>query len=448
MGTAEQAGRRPDAAAQAAARAAARNPVVDGVLTVVAVAVVTFIAAAFAHWFREGVFAVADAVTGRRSAVLAARDSARWAVFLVVLAGVLAAVVLGRLAHRWRGERLGMAAVAAAAREEGPGPSLPATMVRASGTWIAAASLASVGRESAILETGASVGAVADRALHRKGSALATAGIASAFAAAYHAPIAAVMYLEEHLGVRQDKRTAAHAVAGAAGGYFTARWVFGGTRVLPGAVHPWSWEVVGLVLVGVVPAYVASRGFRELRQWLSELGATARARRFRVVSLGVLCALLVALVPLVAGNGLEALRQAAVEDTLGVGVALLLVKLVATSAAIAAGVPGGVMSPSLAVAGGAALVGDVALRGVGLHLGTARWDAALVVMAVGIAVSLRAPLTAIFMAPEMAGDLRLLPLTALAVVAAWMFDCGVCRKRFARGVTVPWGRVAVRDEDG
>jgi chloride channel protein, CIC family len=159
----------------------------------------------------------------------------------------------------------------------------------------------------------------------------------------------------------------------------------------------------------------------------------------------------VALVPLTAGNGLEAIRHAVGDATLGVAAALLLAKFVATTASIGCGAPGGVMSPSLAVAGGAALMGDVALRALGADLGAARWDAMLAVMAVGIAVSVRAPLTAVFMVAELAGDLRLVPLTALAVALAWGLGRVVDRWSEQRAGSTPPivdDRAEVRAEDG
>ena len=62
-------------------------------------------------------------------------------------------------------------------------------------------------------------------------------------------------------------------------------------------------------------------------------------------------------------------------------------------------------------------------------------------------MSVRAPLMAVFFVPELAGDLRLLPLTGLAVVAAWALDCGVCRRLEQRAVRVPGTLATVHDED-
>jgi H+/Cl- antiporter ClcA len=210
----------------------------DASVVVPTVLIVAFLATSFAHAFREAIFWVAETATGDHSAVEAARTSNRWFVFASVTAGLFIASVIGRSAVRWRGQRLGMSAVAAAARGEGRGPSLRATALRGSGTFVASASLASIGRETAIMEMGTAVGTIGDRVVRRPGSDIATVGLTAAFAAAYHAPIAAVLYAEEHLGVRRSRRTSIHAAIGAVSGFFMAKWVYGADAVLPHATHP------------------------------------------------------------------------------------------------------------------------------------------------------------------------------------------------------------------
>src|SRR5262245_37953330 len=113
----------------------ARNRTLDGMLGALAVAVVAFIAAVFAHLFREGVFWIGEQVFGHANAVEAAKHANPVLVFVSVVVGLTAATAIGKAAARWRGERLGLAAVAAAARNEGAGPSWRATAIRSSGTF-------------------------------------------------------------------------------------------------------------------------------------------------------------------------------------------------------------------------------------------------------------------------------------------------------------------------
>ena len=78
------------------------------------------------------------------------------------------------------------------------------------------------------------------------------------------------------------------------------------------------------------------------------------------------------------GGGVAIAGAGTVRVTVGLALALCVWKLVATSATIGTGAPGGVVSPSLAVAAGAGLLTWWALDGLGVGLPDARWDAVLV----------------------------------------------------------------------
>lgn len=224
-----------------------------------------------------------------------------------------------------------------------------------------------------------------------------------------------------------------HAVAGAGAGFAAGRFLFGGDTIFPAGHHPLSADTAVLALVALVPAYSASRLFFLVREHLA--ARTARAgmapdpwlRWTGPAALAVAAGLAVAAVPDTAGNGMEAIRTAATGPTVALALALLAGKLVATTFAIGAGAPGGIVSPSLAVAAGAALTTYHAAAELGITLGGSWWDGALVVMAVGLATSVRSPLVAIVMVGEMAGDLRIVPLSALTVGACYLLDAGVAR---------------------
>jgi H+/Cl- antiporter ClcA len=98
----------------------------------------------------------------------------------------------------------------------------------------------------------------------------------------------------------------------------------------------------------------------------------------------------------------------------------------------------------LAVAAGAALGSFVVLDALGLHLGGSRWDGILIAMAIGVAVSVRAPMVAVVMLSEMTGDFRLLPLSALVVALAVLLDRRLDRRRRRAGHHVP---ATLHDED-
>ncbi|MDO8388878.1 MAG: chloride channel protein [Actinomycetota bacterium] len=396
--------------------------------TFAAVVVVGVVAAVVAHAFRETVFAVGRALTGNDGSIAASEALGPAATFLLVAGGVGVAAWIGAASRRRHGRRVGLRAIAAAARDERPDPSAAGTAMRMGGTWVATSSLASLGRESAILEAGGTCGNLVGSAMRRPTHRLAVAGIASAFAVAYHAPVAAVLYVEEHLGVRHDRRTVAHAVAGSAIGFFVGQRLLGSGPIFPRAIDPLSRDAIVLAAVGVLPAFIASRVFVEVRERMEHGLHSTHHGWMRSLVLAAVAGAVVALVPMAAGNGMEAVRASATTATAGVAVALVLWKLIATSAVVGAGAPGGVMSPSLAVAAGAALATFLALDAAGWRLGGSRWDGMLVAMAIGVAVSIRSPLVAVVMVAEMTGDVRVLPMSAFVVAVAVLLDRAVERR--------------------
>lgn len=411
--------------------------------TVALVAVVVVVTAAFAEGFRRSAEWVIEWYSGAHTSTDAADDLGPWIVGALVTAVVLVAATIERRAVRIRPGGSGLAAIAASARGEGRRISSTATAHRAGAIWGVAAGLVSIGRESAIIETGGALGSAAGRRSGGKGDAMAVAGIAAGFAAAYHAPLAATMYVEEHLGIRRSRRAVRFAVAGAVGGHLAAVWLLGSEPLFPG-VEGSRW---GLLVAGVlvaVPAVVASRLFRRLRiaaaadGWRARL--SPRRRHIAVVTAAVIAGVTVALAPMVAGNGMDGVRAVPAEATFALAAALLIGKTVATTAALAAGTPGGVISPSMAVAGGAALLVALTAAEAGVTVDHP-WDVVVAAMVVGIVVGLRSPLTAPLLVAELLGDYTLIPALALVALVAHGTD------RLVDVIITP-APERVRDEDG
>jgi len=80
----------------------------------------------------------------------------------------------------------------------------------------------------------------------------------------------------------------------------------------------------------------------------------------------------------------------------------------------------------------------------GIDLPGSRWDGIVVAMIVGVAVRIRSPLTAIFLVPEMIGDLSLIAIAAPTVCAAVMLDRLASRVIATARDLVPGG---IFDED-
>lgn len=169
---------------------------------------------------------------------------------------------------------------------------------------------------------------------------------------AYHAPLAAVLYVDEHLRVGRSRRAVAFTVAGAVGGHVVAVAAFDGDALLRGI----DGSRLGLIVLSglcLLPAGVAGRGLLEFRDRVTGAAFAERRRRWRwaaVIVMACVAGLTVALTPMAAGNGLDALRSASTEVTIGIAVALAVGNLAGTGAALAAGVPGGILFPTIGIA--------------------------------------------------------------------------------------------------
>ncbi|MEZ5166519.1 MAG: chloride channel protein [Acidimicrobiales bacterium] len=117
--------------------------------------------------------------------------------------------------------------------------------------------------------------------------------------------------------------------------------------------------------------------------------------------------------------------------------------MIGTAAALGAGAPGGVLTPTIAIASGCVLLTLFGLEELGFSV-THPWDAMVAAMAVGVAVGLRSPLMAIFLLPEMVGDYRLVPVIAVIVALAVALDRGIDWLLVRAGQMLP---VGVYDED-
>lgn len=411
-------------------------------LVVVAVAVST------AHLFRVSYEEFVHWYSGGQEVTDVARSWPWVATFAVVSAAVLAAALIGRLVQRRNASATGIEAVAASARGEPRRISLRASAVRAAATWVATSGLSSIGRESAIIELGGAFGTTAGRRFGGRGDVLATAGIAAAFAAAYHAPIAAVFYLEEHLRISRSRRAFRFASAAALVGHLLSVHAFGGHAVFPAVVDP-TWSMLGVALIGVVPAIAGARLFRLLRVQVTAARASARVAVpwwLTVIAFALVAGLAVAVFPAAAGNGLQSLRASSLGLTVPLALGLCVGKLVGTTASLGSGAPGGALTPTIGISAGAAMLVLLMLSRVGLDLGShVTWAVIVGAMAIGVSTGLKAPLMAVFLIPEMVGEYWLVPFVALVVLVGAGLDRLIDRRV---GVSRPDVADPIYDADG
>jgi CIC family chloride channel protein len=302
--------------------------------------------------------------------------------------------------------------------------SLRTTVSRVTSSALAIASGMSIGREGPLIEFGGSLGAAVGRRFRASlddTRVLVAAGTAAGFAAAYNTPFAAVLFvLETIIGIATPTAVLPTMVAA-----MIAALV---TRALVGAGPIYgqrAFEVRGitdlwwLLVLGAVAALVAA-GFKWFLGQAEDLVERVFQRQpWRAMMGGLAVGLLAVWLPDVAGNGFEPLNQILNHELLPMAIALLLVaKIVATSASVASGVPGGIFTPMLL---GGAATGSLWAQLVTMVSPSSTPDAgayALVGMAATTAASIHAPLTSAVLVFELSGDYAIvLPLILATAVS-------------------------------
>ena len=377
-------------------------------------------AATFAVAFRISLSVLYRVVYHADNVVDAIAGLPPWLRLLVPLAG---AGVAGTIARLRATPAQGVSNVMEAVALGNVRLSLRTTASRVVSSWAAIAGGMSIGREGPLIEFGGALGAAMGRMLatsltHTR--ILVAAGTAAGFAAAYNTPFAAVLFvLETIVGI-----AAPELLLPATGATILATAM---TRAIVGIGPIYGQRTFGLesnlellsfAALGVAAAMAAS-GFKwvlaSFENWFERHPAP---QPWRAMMGGTLVGAIAVWLPAVAGNGYEPLNAMLDQRMLVGAVAVLLVaKVVATSGAIASGVPGGIFTPMLLV--GAAL-GTLWSHLIALStpFQASAGSYALVGMAATTAASIHAPLTAAVMIFELSGDYPIvLPLLVATVVS-------------------------------
>jgi len=386
----------------------------------IALAAVAVGAAAFAIAFRESL-AFVYAQLFRAANVLEAVAALPPGLRLVIpVAAACGAGLLASRAVRGQGVSNVMEAVALGRVQL----SVRVTAWRSMGAWLAMIGGLSIGREGPLIEFGGSLGAAVSTRLTLsldRLRVLVAAGTAAGFAAAYNTPFAAVLFVLETIvgiaaldallpmiGATVIATTLTRAAAG--GGPIYGDRVF----ALEAPLDLAYYVVLGALAAGSGALFKTALAFGEsvadrirvARPWKAGLG-------------GLIVGAIAIAMPQVAGNGYEALNGI-LDQPVGpwfLG-SLLLLKVVATSASVASGVPGGIFTPVLLVGGATGAIWGHILAALGASSSTQIGGYALVGMAATSAATTHAPLTAAVMVFELSGDYPIaVPLLVATVVS-------------------------------
>ncbi len=286
----------------------------------------------------------------------------------------------------------------------------------------------SLGPEDPSLQIGASLASALGRQLQlsrEKLRLMAPVGAAAGLAAAFNAPISAVLFVIEEVIGRWSAGILGSVVLSAVASVVVERWFLGSEPLfrIPVTTFKRPAELLAYAVLGIVGG-VASVLFSKAIGFLRPiLKAKPRwTQYFQPAIAGLLIGLIGYFgFPQVMGAGYDYMDQAMhgqyVWQLLGV---LALLKIIATTLSFVSGTPGGMFAPTLFV--GAMLGGAVG----GLehlffpHLTGSVGTYALVGMGVLFAGFLRAPMTSVFMVLETSGNYEIIVPVIVANTFAYL----------------------------
>jgi chloride channel protein, CIC family len=291
----------------------------------------------------------------------------------------------------------------------------------------------SLGPEDPSLQIGASLASVLGRKMNLSRDRMrliAPVGAAAGLAAAFNAPISAVLFVIEEVIGRWTAGILGSVVLSAVSSVVVMRWFLGSESLfrIPVVQMERPSELIAYCVLGVVGGLASvlfSEGIATLRPRCKALPLWTQY--FQPAIAGLLIGIMAVLgAPQVMGAGYEAMDEAMHGRFTWQFMALLAgLKIVATLLSFVSGTPGGMFAPTLFIGAmlGAAVGGaeHVFLP----HLNVSPGTYALVGMGVLFAGFLRAPMTSVFMVLEVSGNYSIIVPVILANTVAYLISRGL-----------------------
>jgi CIC family chloride channel protein len=291
----------------------------------------------------------------------------------------------------------------------------------------------SLGPEDPSLQIGASLASALGRRMklsRDRMRLIAPVGAAAGLAAAFNAPISAVLFVIEEVIGRWTAGILGSVVLSAVSSVVVMRWFLGSESLfrIPAVQLQRPSELIAYAILGVVGGFASvafASGIATLRPWCKSLPRWTQY--FQPAIAGLLIGIIAVLgAPQVMGAGYvyidEAMHGQFTWQMLGI---LAGLKIVATLLSFVTGTPGGMFAPTLFIGAmlGAAVGGaeHVLLP----HLTGSPGTYALVGMGVLFAGFLRAPMTSVFMVLEVSGNYSIILPVMVANTFAYLIARGL-----------------------
>ncbi len=291
----------------------------------------------------------------------------------------------------------------------------------------------SVGREGPGVHLGAAVASLLGQRLHLPNNSIRTlvaCGVAGSIAASFNTPLAGVVFAMEVVMLEYTLAGFAPVILAAVSATAISRIVFGSEPAfsIPPLELAALTELPYVLIMGLMIGALAAAFIYALQRFGGLL--TERPVWQRCTLGGLAVGLIAIAVPEVMSIGYDTVNSALLgELTLALMLIVTLAKLVATSAVLGLGLPGGLIGPTLvigATAGGAFgilaeqfLPGEVASPGL----------YALIGMGAMMGATLQAPLAALTAMLELTGNPNIIMPGMLALIGAGLISSEVFNKR-------------------
>ena len=288
----------------------------------------------------------------------------------------------------------------------------------------------SLGPEDPSLQIGATLASALGRRLNfsrEKLRLFAPIGAAAGLAAAFNAPISAVLFVIEEVIGRWSVGVLGPVVLAAISSVVIVRWFLGSEPLfrIPPVTAARPTELIAYAVLGIVGGFAALVFAKAITFLRPRLRALPRWTQYLQPALAGLCIGLIGYfgAPQVMGAGYGYMDQAMHDQFTWQFLAVVAgAKILATTLSFTSGTPGGMFAPALfvgAMLGGA--VGGVE-RIFYPHLTGTTGTYALVGMGVLFAGFLRAPLTSVFMVLEVSGNYSIIVPVILANSVAYFIS--------------------------
>lgn len=288
----------------------------------------------------------------------------------------------------------------------------------------------SLGPEDPSLQIGASLASALGRRLElsrEKLRLLAPVGAAAGLAAAFNAPISAVLFVIEEVIGRWSAGILGSVVLSAISSVVVMRWFLGADAIfrVPVTAFTHPAELVAYAVLGIAGAFAAVVFSKSIGFFRPQLQALPRWTQYVQPAIA---GFLIGLIgwfgaPQVMGAGYDFIDQA-MHDQFGWKFLAILagLKILATTLSFVTGTPGGMFAPTLFIG---AMMGG-AVGGVERHffplLTVSTGTYALVGMGVLFAAFLRAPMTSVFMVLEVSGNYSIVVPVIVANTVAYVLS--------------------------